>query len=137
MVPDRGNLTSNSIILLQDEETEADQQMAEKEMNEALEKEAEVQRLKEEFVELKKKTQEMQLQILKYSPYKDFMERVLKLTKVLQNVWHTEKHCKEPWTEPMLFHLFIEILTNAQTKLHTETFISTFTLKSHVETAYM
>ncbi|KAK5613049.1 hypothetical protein CRENBAI_002568 [Crenichthys baileyi] len=68
-------------MFFKDEETEADREMAEKEMKEALEKEAEIQRLKEECVLLKKRKQEVQLQTLKYSHYKDFMERVLKLTK--------------------------------------------------------
>ncbi|MEQ2314642.1 hypothetical protein AMECASPLE_014242 [Ameca splendens] len=68
-------------MFFKDEETEADREMAEKEMKEALEKEVEIQRLKEECVLLKKRTQEVQLQTLKYSNYKDFMERVLKLTK--------------------------------------------------------
>uniref|UniRef100_A0A3B3UU44 DUF4200 domain-containing protein n=1 Tax=Poecilia latipinna TaxID=48699 RepID=A0A3B3UU44_9TELE len=72
---------SKSVILLQDEETESDRLMAEKEMKEALEKEAEIQRLKEECEELKKRKQEMQLQTLKYIPYREFLERVLKLTK--------------------------------------------------------
>ncbi|XP_016537082.1 coiled-coil domain-containing protein 42 homolog isoform X5 [Poecilia formosa] len=68
-------------MFFRDEETESDRLMAEKEMKEALEKEAEIQRLKEECEELKKKKQEMQLQTLKYIPYREFLERVLKLTK--------------------------------------------------------
>lgn len=73
---------SKSVVLLQDEETESDRLTAEKEMKEAMEKEAEVQRLKEECVGLKKRKREMQLQTLKYTHYREFLERVLKLTKV-------------------------------------------------------
>ncbi|KAM4734593.1 coiled-coil domain-containing protein 42 homolog [Anableps anableps] len=68
-------------MFFRDEETEDDRIMAEKEMKEAMEKEAEVQRLKEECLELKKGTKEMQLQTIKYSHYKAFFELVLKLTK--------------------------------------------------------
>ncbi|XP_021174854.2 coiled-coil domain-containing protein 42 homolog isoform X2 [Fundulus heteroclitus] len=68
-------------MFFRDEETDADMEMAQKEMKEAMVKEAEIQRLREECAELKKRKQEAQLQTLKYSHYKEFMLRVLKLTK--------------------------------------------------------
>ncbi|XP_027900712.1 coiled-coil domain-containing protein 42 homolog isoform X1 [Xiphophorus couchianus] len=68
-------------MFFRDEETESDRLTAEKEMKEAMEKEAEVQRLKEECVLLKRRKREMQLQTLKYTHYREFLERVLKLTK--------------------------------------------------------
>ncbi|XP_054892033.1 coiled-coil domain-containing protein 42 homolog isoform X2 [Poeciliopsis prolifica] len=68
-------------MFFRDEETESDRLMAEKEMKEAMEKEAEIQRLREECVELKTRKREMQLQTLKYTHYREFLERVLKLTK--------------------------------------------------------
>ncbi|KAM7416409.1 hypothetical protein PAMA_018462 [Pampus argenteus] len=53
----------------------------EKEMKEVTEKEAEIERLKEEYAELKERKQELLQQVQRHSVYRDFMERVLKLTK--------------------------------------------------------
>ncbi|KAM7416408.1 hypothetical protein PAMA_018462 [Pampus argenteus] len=63
----------------------------EKEMKEVTEKEAEIERLKEEYAELKERKQELLQQVQRHSVYRDFMERVLKLTK-FENVQALADH---------------------------------------------
>lgn len=55
-----------------------------KEQEEGLEKEAEIQRLRAQRDHLVKKQQQLQQQVHRHSLYGDFLEEVVKMTKVLQ-----------------------------------------------------
>lgn len=57
---------------------------AEREREEGLEKEAEIERLKEQYAQLMERKQELQHQAQRHALYGDFMERAVKMTKVLQ-----------------------------------------------------
>lgn len=57
-----------------------------REQEEGLEKEAEIQRLKVQRDHLVEKQQQLQQQVQRHSLYGDFLEEVVKMTKVLQ-VW--------------------------------------------------
>lgn len=56
---------------------------AERKTNEVLLMEAERQRLTQEFVQLQQRMSELQLQVLKYSVYQDFLEQVVRLSTVI------------------------------------------------------
>lgn len=71
---------------MKDKDADQAVEKAEKERKEVIEKEAELERLKEEHAELKERKQELLHQVQRNSVYRDFMERVLKMTKVLQGV---------------------------------------------------
>lgn len=55
-----------------------------KEQEEGLEKEAEIHRLKAQRDHLVEKLQQLQQQVHRHSLYEDFLEEVVKMTKVLQ-----------------------------------------------------
>ena len=58
-------------------------QAVERERKGRIEKEAEIERLKKEHVEMKERKQEALHQVQRLSVCRDFMERVVKMTKVL------------------------------------------------------
>lgn len=55
---------------------------------EKLQKEAEIRRLKEEDAKLMERKQKLQRRVQRHSVYQDFMEQVVKMTKVLQGFSH-------------------------------------------------
>lgn len=55
-----------------------------KEQEEGLEKEAAIQRLKEQRGQLVEEQQQLQQQVQRHRRYGDFLEEVVKMTKVLQ-----------------------------------------------------
>uniref|UniRef100_A0A3Q0QVW1 DUF4200 domain-containing protein n=1 Tax=Amphilophus citrinellus TaxID=61819 RepID=A0A3Q0QVW1_AMPCI len=67
-----------------DEESDRVIEKAEKERKSVLQKEAEIRRLKGECATLTGEKQELEHQVQRLSVYRDFMEQLLKITKVLQ-----------------------------------------------------
>lgn len=57
---------------------------AEREREERLIKEAEIKRLKEQYAQLMDRKQALQRQVQRHALYEDFIEQVVKMTKVLQ-----------------------------------------------------
>lgn len=58
---------------------------------EKLQKEAEIRRLKEEDAKLMERKQKLQRRVQRHSVYQDFMEQVVKMTKVLQDFHMAEQ----------------------------------------------
>lgn len=69
---------------MKDGETAQTLEKAKKERKDVIEKQAETKRLKEEHAELKRRREELLHQLERHSMYRDYMEQVLKMTKVLQ-----------------------------------------------------
>lgn len=67
-------------VFLQSKDVEQMFKKAERKTNEVLLMEAERQRLTQEFVQLQQRMSELQLQVLKYSVYQDFLEQVVRLS---------------------------------------------------------
>ncbi|XP_038560668.1 coiled-coil domain-containing protein 42 homolog [Micropterus salmoides] len=74
-------LYSGFDLFLKDEYVGQAAEKAEREKEEGLKKEAEIKRLKEEHAEMMEKKQEVEHQVQRHTVYRDFMERVVKMTK--------------------------------------------------------
>lgn len=69
---------------MQDDHVDKMSLKAMKERQESLQKEAEIQRLKAQRDDLVEKQQQLQQQVHRHNMYGDFLEEVVKTTKVLQ-----------------------------------------------------
>ncbi|XP_042276762.1 coiled-coil domain-containing protein 42 like-2 [Thunnus maccoyii] len=112
-------LLSDFDMFLKDKDID---QAVEKERKKMVEKDAEIERLKKEHVELKERKQEALHQVQRLSVCRDFMERVLKMTKFqdvnaladhLENLLHvrdklSQRECE---AEEKADHLRKELLT--------------------------
>ncbi|XP_051278826.1 coiled-coil domain-containing protein 42 homolog [Dicentrarchus labrax] len=74
-------LYSGFDMFLKDEDADRAAQKAERERKDGPQKEAEIRRLKEKYVELMERKQELQRQVQRQTLYQDFMEWVVKMTK--------------------------------------------------------
>lgn len=78
---------------MQDGDADQATERANREREERLQKEAEMKRLKEEYAELMERKQELQREVERHTVYQDFMERVVKMTKVLPGFLHDRETC--------------------------------------------
>lgn len=60
-------------------------------IQEVLQKEEELERLKEKYAQLIKRKQELELEVQRHYVYWDFMVQVVKMSKVLQGFFHLTK----------------------------------------------
>lgn len=80
----------NSSIFKSEDDSQAVEK-AERVIQEVLQKEEELERLKEKHAQLRKRKQELELEVQRHYMYWDFMLQVVNMSKVLQGFFHMTK----------------------------------------------